>query len=589
MSNLLDYLPEVAYTSAGVANLTSTDVTTALGYTPSVGGTVFSVDGSGGTTGLTLNGGPIINTGTLTIGGTLIAANGGTGHNTYVVGDLLVGGATNTLDVIADVATGSVLISGGVGVAPTWSSTPTFVGTNITGTATGLSIGGNALTATSATSAGSATTAGTVTTAAQPAITSVGTLSALTVATAIVADITGNAGTATSATSAGSATTAGTATNIAGGSAGVVPYQSNAGTTTFTGVGTAGQVLTSNGTSAPAWAAAPGANAIVFKGVWDASTNNPTLADGVGTVGWEYIVNVAGSGAVTLNGISAWAVNDVLIYDGSVWRTIVATATTTITGTTNQIVASSPTGNITLSLANPINVNTSGTAAGLSSTLAATSGGTGHATYVVGDLLIGGAGNTLDRLADAAVGAVLVSGGIGAVPGWSTVPTFVGTNISGTATGLSIGGNAATATTAGTVTTAAQPNITSVGTLTGLTVSATIVGSITGHAATATSTTNLNGGTCTFADTSTLSTGVDHVYSTVGVTSATHTITALEDYVGVNYAGAVALTLNTVNNKRVTITITPSTGQVEGQASVTISVNGMALTLVCRAGNWFII
>ena len=50
----------------------------------------------------------------------------------------------------------------------------------------------------------------------------------------------------------------------------------------------------------------------------------------------------------------------------------------------------------------------------------------------------------------------------------------------------STSGNAATATTAGTVTTAAQTNITSVGTLTGLTVTNTIAGSINGNAATAT-------------------------------------------------------------------------------------------------------
>lgn len=42
-------------------------------------GTVTSVSGSGGTTGLTLTGGPIINSGTLTLGGTLNIANGGTG------------------------------------------------------------------------------------------------------------------------------------------------------------------------------------------------------------------------------------------------------------------------------------------------------------------------------------------------------------------------------------------------------------------------------------------------------------------------------------------------------------------------------
>jgi len=42
-------------------------------------GTVTSVQGSGGTTGLTLTGGPITGAGTLTLGGTLGLANGGTG------------------------------------------------------------------------------------------------------------------------------------------------------------------------------------------------------------------------------------------------------------------------------------------------------------------------------------------------------------------------------------------------------------------------------------------------------------------------------------------------------------------------------
>jgi hypothetical protein len=52
-------------------------------------GTVTSIDGSGGTTGLTLTGGPITASGTLTLGGTLAVANGGTGATTltgYVKG-----------------------------------------------------------------------------------------------------------------------------------------------------------------------------------------------------------------------------------------------------------------------------------------------------------------------------------------------------------------------------------------------------------------------------------------------------------------------------------------------------------------------
>ena len=59
-------------------------------------------------------------------------------------------------------------------------------------------------------------------------------------------------GYATTAGSAGSATTATTATNLAGGSAGSVPYQTGAGATSFLGIGTGTYILTSSGT-APQW------------------------------------------------------------------------------------------------------------------------------------------------------------------------------------------------------------------------------------------------------------------------------------------------------------------------------------------------
>jgi hypothetical protein len=50
-----------------------------------------------------------------------------------------------------------------------------------------------------------------------------------------------------------STVTTGTATNLAGGIASQIPYQTGAGATSFIANGTAGQVLTSAGTSAPAW------------------------------------------------------------------------------------------------------------------------------------------------------------------------------------------------------------------------------------------------------------------------------------------------------------------------------------------------
>jgi hypothetical protein len=81
----------------------------------------------------------------------------------------------------------------------------------------------------------------------------------------VARDASGNfsAGTITASLSgnATSATTATTATNIAGGSAGRIPYNTGAGTTAFVAVGTSGQVLQSNGTSAPSWAAASGPQA----------------------------------------------------------------------------------------------------------------------------------------------------------------------------------------------------------------------------------------------------------------------------------------------------------------------------------------
>jgi len=57
--------------------------------------------------------------------------------------------------------------------------------------------------------------------------------------------------------------------------------------------------------------------AVVYQGVWDASTNTPTLESSVGTKGWYYKVSVAGS--TVIDGITDWRINDVIIFDGSTW------------------------------------------------------------------------------------------------------------------------------------------------------------------------------------------------------------------------------------------------------------------------------
>ena len=108
------------------------------------GRTVQSVDG--GTTGLTPSSASY---GVVSLAGTLVAGNGGTGQSSYAVGDLLYASTTTALSKLADVATGNALISGGVGVAPSYGkigltthiSGTLGVGNGGTGTATTFTTG----------------------------------------------------------------------------------------------------------------------------------------------------------------------------------------------------------------------------------------------------------------------------------------------------------------------------------------------------------------------------------------------------------------------------------------------------------------
>lgn len=91
-----------------------------------------SVDVSGGSTGLTTSGGPITSTGTITIAGVLNAASGGTGQSSYAVGDILYASSSTALSKLADIATGNVLLSGGVATAPSWGKVA--LGSAVSGT-----------------------------------------------------------------------------------------------------------------------------------------------------------------------------------------------------------------------------------------------------------------------------------------------------------------------------------------------------------------------------------------------------------------------------------------------------------------------
>jgi len=60
--------------------------------------------------------------------------------------------------------------------------------------------------------------------------------------------------------------------------------------------------------------------ALNYKGTWNANTNNPALASGVGTKGDYYVVGTAGS--TNLDGISNWGIGDWAVFNGSVWQRV---------------------------------------------------------------------------------------------------------------------------------------------------------------------------------------------------------------------------------------------------------------------------
>jgi len=56
---------------------------------------------------------------------------------------------------------------------------------------------------------------------------------------------------------------------------------------------------------------------VTYQGVWNAATNVPFLQSSVGTQGYYYVVDVAGT--TNLNGITDWQVGDWAIYNGTTW------------------------------------------------------------------------------------------------------------------------------------------------------------------------------------------------------------------------------------------------------------------------------
>jgi len=200
-----------------------------------------------------------------------------------------------------------------------------------------------------------------------------------------------------------------------------------------------------------------------YQGTWNASANSPFLQSGVGTQGYYYVVNVAGS--TNLDGITDWQIGDWAVFNGNVWQKIDNTdAVTSVNGQTGAVVLGATdvgatpnttyviagtalsgggrlTGNVTLNLANTavtaatygnastvgqFTVDAQGRLTGASNvtiaiTAAQVSGAVSNTTYVLaGTGLSGGGaltGNVTLNLANTAVTA-------GSYGNASTVGTF---------------------------------------------------------------------------------------------------------------------------------------------------------------------
>lgn len=74
-----------------------------------------------------------------------------------------------------------------------------------------------------------------------------------------------------------------------------------------------------------------------YLGVWNATTNTPTITSGVGSSGEFYKVSVGGS--INIDGTSSWSIGDEIRFNGTVWQRIPNTsAVSSVNGYTGSVV-----------------------------------------------------------------------------------------------------------------------------------------------------------------------------------------------------------------------------------------------------------
>lgn len=120
-------IPATSSGTASCLNLTSNGTTLdAIPIIANTGGSVSitALDGS-----ITVNPSPITGTGTITAG-LVPVGKGGTGDTTLAAGGLMVGNGTGAVSTVADVATGSVLLSQGASTNPAYQTVGAGITTN---------------------------------------------------------------------------------------------------------------------------------------------------------------------------------------------------------------------------------------------------------------------------------------------------------------------------------------------------------------------------------------------------------------------------------------------------------------------------
>jgi len=300
-----------------------------------------------GSTGLTPN---TATEGNVTVAGTLVAASGGTGQSSYTIGDLLYASSSTALSKLADVATGSVLISGGVGVAPSYSASPTLT-TSLT---TPLLIGGT--TASSTLTLQSTSGVGTSDSILFK-VGSNGATTAITISSAGVVSL-------NTALAVGSGGT-GAATFTANG----VIYGNTTSALGVTAAGTTGQVLVATTSGAPSWGAIPSTAAVTSITFGTTGLTPNTATTGAVTVAGTLVATNGGTGQ------SSYAVGDLLYASTTTALSKladVATGSVLVSGGVGVAPSYSASPTLTTSLTTPLLVG--GTGVGSSLTLQSTSG-----------------------------------------------------------------------------------------------------------------------------------------------------------------------------------------------------------------------